>query len=86
MEEPCEAIVGPEPLDGLIDALQQAIRTLVAERQAMRRGGATHDELESNRRQLTLRQQQLSYAFIGRQLDPSSRGVAPCDEPRPLAA
>jgi hypothetical protein len=58
VEEPCEAIVGPEPLDGLIDALQQAIRTLVAERQA----------------------------FIGRHLDPSSRGVAPCAEPRPLAA
>jgi hypothetical protein len=44
--------------------LQEAIRTLVAERQRMRDCGLDRRQLESNRLQLVRLQWQLSYALI----------------------
>jgi hypothetical protein len=47
-----------------IDCLQEVIRVLVTERQAMRDRGAGRDELEWNRLALAGRQRQLSRALI----------------------
>ena len=49
-----------------LDCLQEAVRTLVAERQALHDRGASRDELESNRLELARRQQQVSHALIDR--------------------
>jgi hypothetical protein len=47
-----------------VDCLQEAVRTLVAERQALREHHAGRDELETNRLELVGRQRQLSRALI----------------------
>jgi hypothetical protein len=47
-----------------VECLQEAVRMLVAERQALHARDASHDELESNRLELVGRQQQLSRALI----------------------
>jgi FixJ family two-component response regulator len=47
-----------------VDCLQDAVRRLVAERQALRERHARRDELESNRLELAARQRELSHAVI----------------------
>ena len=49
-----------------VEVLREELRSLVAERQAMREREAGRDELESNRLELAQRQRQLSHALIDR--------------------
>jgi hypothetical protein len=49
-----------------VEGIQEELRLLVAERQAMRERDAGRDELESNRLQLAQRQRQLAHALIDR--------------------
>jgi hypothetical protein len=56
-----------------VECIQEAVRTLVAERQALRERAASPDQLESNRLELAGRQQQLSRALIDRCLRRSDR-------------
>jgi hypothetical protein len=49
-----------------VECVQEAVRLVVAERQAMHARGADRGELESNRLELVRRQQELSRALIVR--------------------
>jgi hypothetical protein len=49
-----------------VECLQEAVGTLVEERQALHDRGAGRDELEANRLELARRQRELSHALIGR--------------------
>ena len=59
-----------------VECLQEALRMLVAERQALHEQDADHKELESNRLELVTRQQQFSHALIDRCL--TTMGGQPC--------
>jgi hypothetical protein len=58
-----------------VEGVQEELRVLVAERQAMREREAGRDELESNRLELARRQRQLSHALIGRHLRDAGRAA-----------
>jgi hypothetical protein len=51
-----------------VERLQEAVRRLVEERQALHDRNAGRDELESNRLELAGRQRELSRALIDRHL------------------
>jgi hypothetical protein len=59
-----------------VQCIERAIRMLVADRQALHDRDASRNELESNRLELTVRQQQLSHALIDRHLCRACRGAA----------
>lgn len=59
-----------------VECLQEAVRMLVADRQALREHGARSHELESNRLELARRHRDLSYALIERHLRPAARESA----------
>ena len=58
-----------------VEGLQEQLRFLVAERQAVRQREAGRDELESNRLELVRRQRRLSHALIGRHLRDAGRAA-----------
>jgi len=58
-----------------VEGVQEELRVLVAERQAMREREAGRDELESNRLELARRQRQLSHALIGRHVRDAGRAA-----------
>jgi hypothetical protein len=58
-----------------VEGLQEELRVLVAERQAMREREAGRDELESNRLDLSQRQRRLSHALIDRHLRDARRAA-----------
>jgi hypothetical protein len=49
-----------------VECLQQVLRVLVAERQALRERSAGREALESNRLEVASRQRELSHALIER--------------------
>ena len=59
-----------------VECIQEAVRMLVAKRQAMHERDAGRAELESNRLELVSRQQQLSHALIDRYVRRAERKAA----------
>jgi len=59
-----------------VECLQEALRKLVAERQALHEQDADRKELESNRLELVHRQQECAHALIDRCL--TRMGGQPC--------
>lgn len=67
--------LAPESLS-CVEGLQERLRMLVAQRQALRERNAGRDELESNRLELASRQRDLSQALIDRYLPQAEREAA----------
>ena len=61
---------------GSVECIEEAVSTLVAERQALRARHAGRAELESNRLELVSRHQELSRALISRYLRSADRDAA----------
>jgi hypothetical protein len=59
-----------------VECVQEAVRMLVAERQALRARDACRDELEANRLELAARERELSRALIDRYLHHAERDAA----------
>ena len=59
-----------------VECIQEAVRMLVAKRQALHERDAGRGELESNRLELVGRQQQLSHALIDRYIRRAERNAA----------
>jgi hypothetical protein len=59
-----------------VECIEEAVRALVAARQALHERNAGRLELEANRLQLVRRHQQLSRALITRYLPPAERDAA----------
>jgi hypothetical protein len=59
-----------------VECLEETLRTLVAERQALREQGAGRDTLESNRVEVARLQRRLSRALISRHLPHDERDAA----------
>jgi hypothetical protein len=59
-----------------VECLHEAVRMLVAARQALHERDAGSEELESNRLDLAGRQRQLSHALIDRYLRRAERDAA----------
>jgi hypothetical protein len=59
------------PAEVTVEALVDAIASLVSERQALRAGSADHVRLERNRLEIARLQRQLSEALIHRYLPPA---------------
>jgi hypothetical protein len=59
-----------------VECLEEQLRTLAAQRQALRERAAGRDELESNRLELASRQRELSQALIDRYLPDTEREAA----------
>lgn len=59
-----------------VECIEEAVRMLVAERQALHERHAGREELESNRLQLVTRNQQFSHALLSRYLRPVERHAA----------
>jgi hypothetical protein len=59
-----------------VEQLQEQLRTLVAQRQALREHEANRYELESNRLEIAGRQRQLSQALIDLHLPHAEREAA----------
>jgi hypothetical protein len=57
-------VAARDPLGVKTEQLTDALRRLVAERQALRDRGASRDELERDRLEIVRRQQELSRAMI----------------------
>ncbi len=59
-----------------VECIEETLRRLVAERQALHERDEGRDKLESNRLELVGRQQQLSHALINRYLHLAERDAA----------
>ena len=59
-----------------VERLKERIAALVGERQRLRATHATPDELEANRREITILQHELSAALIALHLPPGQLGLA----------
>jgi hypothetical protein len=66
---------GAEPIvpEVTVEALQEQLAELVAQRQALRAGGASGAELERNRRRILRAQARLSHALIARHMTAPQR-------------
>ena len=68
--------MGRKVLMARVECLQEAVRRLVTERQALRERHACRDDLEANRLELAALERELSHALIDRYLPRVARNAA----------